>query len=121
LHQKSSISGQNSAVKLSEKIFMKKNIIKIILLTLFLKIIYFAFALLVSKSEINTGYHTELTKAEFISVFKRNDSYWYQKAAELGYPKITNASDLGYSNGKYFKQSVWALKQALSFCRLFFP
>lgn len=87
---------------------MKKNIIKIILLTLFLKILYFAFALLVSKSEINTGYHTELTKAEFISVFKRNDSYWYQKAAELGYPKISNPSDLGYSNGKYFKQSVWA-------------
>jgi Gpi18-like mannosyltransferase len=85
---------------------MKKNIIKIIVLTLFLKIVYFSFALIVS--ELNTGYHIEFNKTEFISLFKRNDSYWYQTAAEQGYPKITNPLDLGYSYGKYYKQSVWA-------------
>ena len=71
-----------------------------------LKIIYFGFAIGVSK--LNIGYNTECTTTDFFSLFKRNDSFWYQKAAEEGYPKITKEIDLGYSYGKYFKQSVWA-------------
>jgi len=86
---------------------MKSNIIKIIVLTLLLRFFYFAFALIIS--ELNTEYHIEFNKTEFVSLFKRNDSYWFQKAAEDGYPKITNASDLGYHYGKYYKQSVWAV------------
>jgi hypothetical protein len=85
---------------------MQKNIFKIIVFTLLLKLFYFAFALTVSKFDIH--YHVELNTDEFISLFKRNDSYWYQKAADQGYPKITNPLDLGYSNGKDYKQSVWA-------------
>lgn len=87
-------------------LFMKKNIIRITILTFFLKIVYFAFALIVS--EFKPNYHIECNKTEFFSLFKRNDSSWYQKAAEEGYPKITNPLDLGYSNGKDFRQSVWA-------------
>jgi len=85
---------------------MKKNIFYIILIALALKVIYLGFAVGVSK--LNVGYSTGYTTNDFFSLFKRNDSFWYQKAAEEGYPKITNEMDLGYSYGKYFKQSVWA-------------
>jgi Gpi18-like mannosyltransferase len=85
---------------------MKNNIIKIIAVSFLLKLSYFVFALIVS--ELGTGYQIELKASEFFSLFKRNDSFWYQKEAEQGYPKIINPSDLGYSHGKDFKQSEWA-------------
>ena len=85
---------------------MKKYILGIITITLCLKVCYFIFSLCVAK--FDSEYQTACTTSEFISVFKKNDSFWYQKAAEEGYPKITNPADLGYSSGKYFKQSVWA-------------
>jgi hypothetical protein len=64
------------------------------------------FSLAVAK--FNPENDTACTVSEFLTLFKKNDSYWYQKAAEEGYPKITNPKDLGYSDGQYFKQSVWA-------------
>ena len=85
---------------------MKKNIFYILLIACTLKIIYFAFAIAVSKFDL--GYQVGCNTNDFFSLFKRNDSFWYQKVAEEGYPKITNPMDLGYSYGKYYKQSVWA-------------
>jgi hypothetical protein len=85
---------------------VKINIFYIIILALALKVFYFVFALTVSKFDV--GYQAKCNTGEFFSLFKRNDSFWYQKAAEEGYPKVTNPMDLGYSYGKHFKQSVWA-------------
>jgi len=85
---------------------MKRSLLVIIIAVFALKLIYFLFAL--SVSEFGHEYQIEGNKDDFFSLFKRNDSYWYQKAAEQGYPEITNPLDLGYSSGKYFKQSVWA-------------
>ena len=85
---------------------MKKYIFRIILISFCLKLSYFIFSLAVAK--FNPENVTACTTSEFLTLFKKNDSYWYQKAAEEGYPKITNPADLGYSDGQYFKQSVWA-------------
>jgi Gpi18-like mannosyltransferase len=59
-------------------------------------------------ARFNPANDTAFTTGEFLTLFKKNDSFWYQKAAEVGYPKITNDRDLGYSEGSDFKQSVWA-------------
>lgn len=85
---------------------MKGNVLRIIIISLAIKVLYFVFALVATnfKSEINV----EPTTRSFIGVFKKNDSGWYEKAAFEGYPKVTNTLDLGYSFGKYYKQSVWA-------------
>jgi len=84
----------------------RKNIIYLIFTSIAIKFIYFLFAVLISKSSFRN--QSSSNEISFIHLFKKNDSYWYQKAAETGYPKITNPLDLGWSKGEHFKQSVWA-------------
>ncbi len=85
---------------------MRKHILLIVVFTVILKLSYFLFA--VGASKVSPDYRIDVNKEEFLSLYKRNDSFWYEKAANEGYPKITNPLDLGYSYGKYYKQSVWA-------------
>jgi Gpi18-like mannosyltransferase len=85
---------------------MKGDILKIVAITLLLKITYFCFAFVVSA--LDSNYDIACNETELVALFKRNDAAWYQRVADEGYPKITNPSDLGYSNGKDVKQSVWA-------------
>jgi len=85
---------------------MGKKLIAIMLIAIAIKFFYFFFALTIT--ELNSGYTVNYSESDFFSLFKRNDSGWYQMAAEQGYPKISDPIDLGYSDGKYYKQSVWA-------------
>lgn len=89
---------------------MKNHLLKIVALTLLLKVAYFLFGILAT--QCSTKHRVEFSSNGFLSLFKRNDSFWYEKAADLGYPRITNPLDLGYSYGKYYKQSVWAFLPA---------
>lgn len=45
---------------------------------------------------------------DFHASFKKNDSWWYQKIAQEGYPEIRVREEIGFSEGKVFKQSAWA-------------
>ena len=85
---------------------MKKQILIIIIAALLIKLFYFGFAIVVYQYSDNRGFKPDYEG--FISTLKKNDAYWYTKIAINGYPKIENRDDLGYHDGKDFKQSVWA-------------
>ena len=46
--------------------------------------------------------------SEYIGLAKKFDSYWYEKIATKGYSEIRKKEDIGFSEGKDFKQSEWA-------------
>jgi len=80
-----------------------KHIIILILFSLGLKLCYvfFPYATNLNNKELS-AYN------QYIDSVKKNDSFWYELITEKGYSKITNKRDLGYSEGKDFKQSEWA-------------
>lgn len=82
-----------------------KNLIKILIVAILIKLSYFTFALLVNEIG-QTRYR--LTFESYISTLKKNDAYWYERIAEAAYPKIENKEDIGYHKGSEFKQSEWA-------------
>ncbi len=45
---------------------------------------------------------------KYIQTVRKYDAFWYQKITENGYPKANSKKEIGYSNGKEFKQSEWA-------------
>jgi len=83
---------------------MKKYLL-LILFTILLKLAYFLFAISVSTNSTIT---LVIQDENLISIFKNNDSFWYEKITNNGYPKITNPKNIGYSKGKVFIQSEWA-------------
>lgn len=86
----------------------------IVVLSASIKLVYFLFA--IGVSSVTDNYDIESNKHEFVNLFKRNDSFWYEKVAHELYPKINNPMDLGYSFGKYYKQSSWAHFPAYPLC-----
>lgn len=78
------------------------DIIKLLLVTLLVKVAYILFAHLLDNN-INL-----LDFENIASIFYRNDSSWYEKIATNLYPQINDLSDLGYANGPDIKQSEWA-------------
>ena len=78
-----------------------KHITLLILFSIGIKIAYLIFSIGMNGSN-------DSISNEYIGCVKKNDSYWYQRIATNGYPKINNKRDLGYSNGPDFKQSEWA-------------
>lgn len=85
---------------------MRRNILIIILVALFVKLIYLGFAAGSFEFCLNKSFQSDYSG--LISTFKKNDAFWYEKIAINGYPKIDNKYDLGYSSGSEFKQSEWA-------------
>ncbi|NQY11802.1 MAG: hypothetical protein HRT71_20080 [Flavobacteriales bacterium] len=78
-----------------------KNIIVLLLFSIGIKTAYLIISVSVNGSSGNL-FH------EYVKTVKKNDSYWYQKIAQNGYPTITEKRDLGFSEGVNFKQSSWA-------------
>ena len=85
---------------------MNRRWLKIIAVALFIKVIYFVFAIILDKG-IENGV-APLSLQAFTQIFEKNDSGWYLNIAESWYPKITNRIDLGYGNGEDYRQSKWA-------------
>jgi hypothetical protein len=68
-----------------------------------IKILYLIFAL------ITTGHDYDKPLIDkYFDSFKKNDTWWYERIAENGYPEISDPRDLGYADGPDFKQSEWA-------------
>ncbi len=80
---------------------VKKHIYILIALILVIKTGYVAISISVGDK------HDNFFK-DYVTALNKNDSYWYKKIAENGYPNITKKEDIGYSNGAIFKQSSWA-------------
>lgn len=67
-----------------------------------LKISYLIFAYFI------LGSSSVLSLDGYISITKRNDTWWYERIATNWYPKITDKKELGYSKGADYTQSEWA-------------
>ena len=80
-----------------------KQILILILFSIGIKFLYLLFPIITNQNEPGKSLYDQ-----YISIVKKNDSYWYQKIALDGYSKISNKKDLGYSEGADFKQSEWA-------------
>jgi hypothetical protein len=78
------------------------NITKLLILSFAVKISYLIFAWLIA------GNSSILSVNGYSSIIQRNDSGWYEKIATGWYPRITDKTELGYSNGADFRQSEWA-------------
>lgn len=80
-----------------------KNLLILFAFSVGIKLVYlcFSIAVLGDKSEGNI-FDT------YIQTTKKYDAFWYEKIATSGYPKLTDKREIGYSNGKIFKQSEWA-------------
>lgn len=79
-----------------------KNIFKVLIASVLLKIAYLVFAYFV------LGNSSIFSFQGYSSIINRNDTGWYGKIAENWYPEITDVRDLGYSYKEDFKQSEWA-------------
>lgn len=91
---------------LSNKMKLKKlHIIQIILIAILIKVIYVVFAFVVDSMSQDFGFGHDAEG--IVSLFKRNDSYWYEDICTRGYNEITDARDLGWSNEESFHQSNW--------------
>jgi len=79
-----------------------KNIIKVVIASIILKIAYLVFAFFV------IGNSSVFSADGYRGMIHRNDTGWFEKIATNWYPTITDKKDLGYNNGPDFKQSEWA-------------
>jgi hypothetical protein len=79
----------------------KRHILTLVLFSLGIKVFYLAISIAVH------GYEKDLY-SEYVSIAKKFDSHWYEKIATKGYSEIRKREDIGFSDGKNFKQSEWA-------------
>jgi Gpi18-like mannosyltransferase len=87
--------------------FIKKHHLKIIFISVTIKITYFLFLFFLRKSEVIKG-DFGFNLDSFFSTFFRNDSGWYKYITLEGYARLSNKEDLkGIVNG-VFDQSEWA-------------
>jgi hypothetical protein len=85
----------------------KKHLLSIILLSVLMKVVYIVFAFSIKQY---TG--DEVVGSKFndvLSIFQRNDSYWYKEIVKHGYQKIKNPIELGYVGKDKVIQSSWAM------------
>jgi hypothetical protein len=80
-----------------------KNILILLSFCLLLKASYLLLSVFLENGKDNKTLFNE-----YVSIVKKNDSFWYEKITKEGYSKINQKSDLGFSQGKNFKQSEWA-------------
>jgi Gpi18-like mannosyltransferase len=81
-----------------------RNIIYIIIIALGVKIFYFFFALAINEI---TPQKVDITNVNSVlDIFKRHDSYWYEKIAVNGHEKIT-PDQLGKCQGQVIEQSYY--------------
>jgi Gpi18-like mannosyltransferase len=86
---------------------MKKDIIKIVIISIGIKIFYFIFALILQKTNF-IDLSLTLNFDSFTSIFNKNDTGWYEGIANVAYPIIHDIEELkGNVNGS-FQQSEWA-------------
>ena len=83
----------------------KSHILKIIIFSVVLKLLYISFAYTVAYYDDDFAIDRDIEGA--ISIFKRNDSYWYESIHDNGYPEINKKSDLGWHDGPNYHQSSW--------------
>ncbi|RKZ91660.1 MAG: hypothetical protein DRQ40_09605 [Gammaproteobacteria bacterium] len=81
----------------------QKHIFLLVLFSVGIKLVYCGVNLYIEKSG---GSRTFLQN--YYQVSKKNDSYWYQGIAIVGYDKVNTREDLGYVRVDGFKQSNWA-------------
>lgn len=84
---------------------VKRHIFLLLIIALAIRITYVLFALSIQdfSDELSFGVNNQ----EIINLFKRHDSYWYEKIHNEGYPKISSALELGWNSGADFHQSSW--------------
>lgn len=82
-----------------------KKILLIIVIALLIKVIYVLFSYGVKQYN---GQKVAFNYESVIDVFKKNDTYWYEKISLEGYPSIRYLNEIGYHDGTNFYQSVWA-------------
>jgi Gpi18-like mannosyltransferase len=82
-----------------------KKILIIIVIALLVKIIYVLFSYGVKQyNRLDAAFNYE----SIIDVFKKNDTYWYEKISLEGYPSIRHSKEIGFHDGPIFNQSAWA-------------
>jgi hypothetical protein len=86
----------------SRKNWRPGSAIKLLVISLLLKIAYLFFAFIILDDPSVFSFDG------YCKMIQRNDSGWYEKIAINWYPEITEKKDLGYNNGREFKQSEWA-------------
>lgn len=84
---------------------IKSHIIKILILSVLLKLLYIGFAFAVEVINNDFGF-THDTKG-VMGLFKRHDTFWYKKIHDNGYPEVKSKIELGWHNGPEFHQSRW--------------
>ncbi len=81
-----------------------RNIIYIVILALGIKIFYILFALAINDKNPQKVHLTSINS--ILDVFKRHDSYWYEKIAINGHEKVT-PEQLGKCDGQLIEQSYY--------------
>ena len=80
---------------------LKRHILSIIALALLVKLLYVLAGQYWLHASVANG-------KQLLQLQQRNDSEWYKQIATLGYPKVDQVRDLGYSDSNVLKQSRWA-------------
>lgn len=84
---------------------LRKHILRIIGLTLLIRVGYVLFAITVQNISDELAFNP--TFSEIIGLFKRHDSYWYERIHDTGYPEVHSEKELGWNDGENFYQSPW--------------
>ncbi len=79
----------------------KKHIFLLISFSLVIKVLYLIFNYTTTDSKANL-YN------QYISIGKKNDTYWYEKISKKGYPELRKREEIGFSKAEKYKQSEWA-------------
>jgi hypothetical protein len=79
----------------------KRHIAVLVLFSIGIKIVYLLFSMSLTVAN-GTLYDS------YIGLVKKNDAHWYERIAVNGYPEIRKKEEIGFSEGKHYKQSEWA-------------
>jgi len=79
----------------------RKHLIILISFSLVIKVLYLIFNYTITDNKSNL-YN------QYISICKKNDSYWYEKISNKGYPELRKREEIGFSKAEKYKQSEWA-------------
>lgn len=83
----------------------RKHILWILIIAIAIKLAYIGFAYLVDWQSSYFGFSHDVKG--YVSLFKRNDTYWYESIHDRGYDEVTKPADLGWSNEESTHQSNW--------------
>ncbi|MEJ2595553.1 MAG: hypothetical protein P8100_10620 [bacterium] len=85
---------------------VRKDIAYLLAAAVLIKLLYFTMAVLYTHYTGDGDY--TFNCSGYIQSLKKNDSYWYEQIAREGYPKTAERAELGFHDGKEFRQSAWA-------------